>query len=94
MEYDKCFEMHLFFYRNKNIFAFLMKLDTRVVWNDKTSSIILCTLKYTMVPFLLHYWFFFEILLDKIGFMKIKILKPRHQNLNSKLDGIHFVKFI
>jgi hypothetical protein len=26
--------------------------------------------------------------------MKIKILKPKYQNLNSKLNGLHFVKFI
>jgi hypothetical protein len=26
--------------------------------------------------------------------MKIKNLKPKHQNLNSKLNGLHFVKFI
>ncbi len=26
--------------------------------------------------------------------MKIKILKPKHQNLNSKLNGLHFVELI
>jgi hypothetical protein len=26
--------------------------------------------------------------------MKIYFLKPKHQNLNSKLNGPHFVKFI
>jgi hypothetical protein len=26
--------------------------------------------------------------------MKIKNLKPKHENLNSKLNGLHFVKFI
>jgi len=38
--------------------------------------------------------FFLEILLDKISFMKIKKFKPKHQNLNSKSNGPHFVKFI
>jgi hypothetical protein len=26
--------------------------------------------------------------------MKIKILKPKHDNLNSKLNGLHFVELI
>ncbi len=26
--------------------------------------------------------------------MKIKNLKPKHHNLNSKLNGLHFVEFI
>jgi hypothetical protein len=26
--------------------------------------------------------------------MQIKILKPKHQNFNSKLNGLHFVEFI
>jgi hypothetical protein len=49
-----------------------------------------------MVPFLdiIRFILFFQIILDNISFMKIKILKPKHQNLNSKLNGLHFVEFI
>jgi hypothetical protein len=49
-----------------------------------------------MVPFLyiIKFIVFFQIILDNISFMKIKKLKPKHQNLNSKLNGLHFVKFI
>jgi hypothetical protein len=37
---------------------------------------------------------FFQIVLNNINFMKIKILKPKHQNFNSILNGLHFVEFI
>ncbi len=48
-----------------------------------------------MVPFLYIIRVFFQILLDNISFIiKIKNWEPKHQNLNSKLNGLHFVEFI
>jgi hypothetical protein len=48
----------------------------------------------SMVPFLyiIRFILFFQIILYNISFMKINILKPKHQNLNSKLSGLHFVE--
>jgi len=46
------------------------------------------------VSFTISILIFFQVILDNIIFMKIKILKPKYQNLNSKLNGLHFVKFI
>jgi hypothetical protein len=37
---------------------------------------------------------YFKIIVDKISFIKLKIFKPKLQNLNSKLNGLHFVEFI
>jgi hypothetical protein len=37
--------------------------------------------------------FFSQIILDNINIMKIKILKPKDKNLNSKFNGLHFMKF-
>jgi hypothetical protein len=47
-----------------------------------------------MVPFIyiIRFILFFQIILDSISFMKIKIYKPKHQNFNSKLNGLHFVE--
>jgi len=49
-----------------------------------------------MAPFLyiIRFSLFFQIILNNINFMKIKDFKPKHLNLNSKLNGLHFVKFI
>ncbi len=49
-----------------------------------------------MVPFLyiIRFILVFQVILDNISFMKIKIFKPKHQNLNSKLNGLHLVEFI
>jgi hypothetical protein len=46
----------------------------------------------SMVPFLYIIIIFKIIILDIISFMKIKILKLKHQNFNSKLNGLHFVE--
>jgi hypothetical protein len=53
-----------------------------------------CVYKNTsMFPFLyIIRFYFFQIILYNISFMKINILKPKHQNLNSKLSGLHFVE--
>ncbi len=45
-----------------------------------------------MVPFLCI--IIFSNILNNISFMKIKILKLKHQNFNSKLNGLHFLEFI
>jgi hypothetical protein len=47
-----------------------------------------------MVPFIyiIKFILFFLIILDRISFMKIKILKQKHQNLNLKLNGLYFVE--
>jgi hypothetical protein len=49
-----------------------------------------------MVPYLyiIIFILFFQIVLDNISFMEIKILRPKHQKFNSKLNGLHFVEFI
>jgi dolichol kinase len=49
-----------------------------------------------MVPFLYIIWIilFLQITLDNIVFMKIKIKKPKHKKINSKLNGLHFVESI
>jgi len=50
-----------------------------------------------MVPFskyVIRFFIFFQVILDNISFMKIKILKPKHQNLNSKLNELYFLEFI
>jgi hypothetical protein len=46
-----------------------------------------------MVPFLyiIKFIFYLKIILNNISFMKIKILKPKHQIFHSKLNGVHFV---
>ncbi len=47
-----------------------------------------------MVPFLyiIKSILFSQIILYNISFMKTILFKPKHQNLNSKLSGLHFVE--
>jgi hypothetical protein len=49
-----------------------------------------------MAPFLyiIRFILFFQIILNNINFMKFIFKKSNHLNLNSKLNGLHFVKFI
>jgi hypothetical protein len=42
---------------------------------------------------LLNLFYFIQIILNRNSFMKIKNLKSKHQNLNSKLNELHFVEF-
>jgi hypothetical protein len=42
MECDKCLEVGLYL-DFQEIFVLLMKLNTNTIWNDKMSSVILCT---------------------------------------------------
>jgi hypothetical protein len=42
---------------------------------------------------LLDLFYFIQIILNQNIFMKIKILKPKHQYLNLELNGLHFVEF-
>ncbi len=60
------------------------------------SFIILVHRNIPMVPFLdiIKFILIFQIILYNIYFLKIKFFNPKHQNLNSKLNGLHFVEFI
>jgi hypothetical protein len=42
MECDKCFEVGLFLDFLKKLFLSLMQLNTRTIWNDNMSYVILC----------------------------------------------------
>jgi hypothetical protein len=43
--------------------------------------------------YIIRFISFFQIILNKNSFMKIKFLKPKHQNFNLELNRLHFVEF-
>jgi hypothetical protein len=51
--------------------------------------IIVYTINLPMVPYS-HYNFFFQILLNNINLVKIKSIRPKDQNFNSKLNTSDF----
>ncbi len=51
--------------------------------------IIVYTINITMVPYS-HYNIFFQILLNNINMVKVKTIRPKDQNFNSKLNTSHF----
>ncbi len=51
--------------------------------------IIVYTINIPMVPYS-HYNIFFQILLNNINMVKVKTIRPKDQNFNSKLNMSHF----
>jgi hypothetical protein len=51
--------------------------------------IIVYTINIPMVPYS-HYNIFFQILLNNKNLLKVKTIKPKDQNPNSKLNTSHF----
>ncbi len=96
MECDKCFEVGIFIY----IYIYIYNLWNQILGQFEMSKQALLYYVHRnmpMVPFLyiIIFILFFQIILDNINIIiKINIWKPKHQNLNSKLNGLHFVEFI